>query len=399
MAFNANFSISQTADQVRGRAPAGYAGQVDDSSHQNIVRTFCNFKGQAVNVDTVQIAAGAPSSGDIYSFVYAVDAGGVTRTFTYVADGTEGSASGVASAFLAQLQGDPLFGAFATATVSTDTLTLTGRTPSAVYTISSGTNTTAARTQTAASAQTIEFGRLVAYSLDASNQIAVDELTGQKCIQKPDAADFTAQSDAYQITSSVASDLIVISVIYQGATYPASVVASGTPATDATALAAALTGVLPSGLTPSAATDTVTIVADVAGDDFTSSVSITGTSTVARTSNKGLTTSVIQRLAGIAKISYNNPSQVVGQSVGAYIGTQGVRALQEGRIWVLNSELPNPQAAVYLSVATADAGQLYTSAGANRILLPSNLIEWSGNDLPETFGVAKIAIRFQQIFL
>lgn len=129
------------------------AGQILDANPCDIETLLPG--GAVAQVTTCQI--GSPSNSTVYTLSVTVD--GDTFDNTYTSDGSA-TANEVAAGLQAALAADARLGNLLAATVSTDTITLTGRVPGKSFTVSlSPADATISNTTSAASAGSIPFGR------------------------------------------------------------------------------------------------------------------------------------------------------------------------------------------------------------------------------------------------
>ena len=337
-------TISMRASDVTERFAQAVVGQLAESGRNAVIRTLVNYSPAAAQVTTVAVSSASAQD-------YTLTINGVSVTYT--ADGSDTTTT-IAAGLVALINAEPLIRGQVSASNSTNTITLTGTYPGIAFTVTESET---------------DLGSVMKAGLSTG----IDEST--ELGKKVATAAFTAQVDSWAPTY-VADGTLTLGVRYRGVTYAASEIAATDLNATLDALAATLNDMLPANSvlaasTPSTAT-AITLTAEIAGEEFETFWNLGGegasTPVVTFSTNKGIATSLVQALAGVSLYALDESASTVGSSDASYAAYAGMKVLEEGRVWVENSQTLAQGDAVYID--TSDA-KFYNSTGSTRVLVPS----------------------------
>lgn len=345
-------TISQGVSDVRRRLRPGLAGMI--AMLGAVSFSVANVGAQAAQVGTILVDTAANDT------AYTVSLNGVSISITSDASATKPE---IAAALAAAINASPYVRGVVSATSDgVDTVTVTGLWPGVSFTLTDadGNLTTTAAATAAAAAESVPFGRLVvADGFDADEG---NDRTGGLAR----ASRFTAQV-ASGVVTYAASFLYHVTVTYEGIVYAVDVPANTDAGTTAGLIRTALTTALAAlPLTVGGATDTFTITADTAGDEFL--VGVNGN--VALTDTRDADTSINLAAIGVAAHRYDEEIAAVAGTSAEYPANVTMQAVRRGAVWVDSTESPTAADPVYVDLsAGATAGRFYTAAGTDRVKL------------------------------
>lgn len=381
-------TISQGAQDVALRHTQGAVGKPVHGYFdlQTRSKTLTNKAPQAEQVSTVVVDTATNDA------VYTVTVNGIAATIT--ADGSATKPE-ISAALKVALDADPLIrGQVSTVDDGVDTLTLTGLV-GIVFTLTASALMTAAAVTAAATADAVPFGRLV-----VATGFQTDEANELGTLAKSTL--FTAQVDSWLL---VYDALVTIrcSITIEGETYTAAIVQAGASniATEGALLRDAINAAMPANtVVATFATATLTLTAELAGLEFSSSISFeppvgatVDTGAATKTSNAGIATSVNQAAArgGVSLWTSDEEVTTIGGTTAQYPANAGVSVFQKGAVWVESSETPSLGDPVYVELdgSGSDAGKFFTATSATRALL----IGWGWErDARDTTAIAALAV-------
>ncbi len=356
-------TISIRASDITERQAQAICGMLAESGRNSVIRTYTNYSPAAAQVTTVEITS---ASAQTYTLVI----NGVT--VEVVADGGD-TVTTIAAEFVSKINAEPLIRGQVSASNAAGVITLTGTYPGVLFTVTeSETDIGSPSTTTAAAdAAAVAFGIAVMKSGFGSGSVDEAGELGKKVA----TAALTAQVDSWAPTY-VASGTLTLGVRYRGVTYAASEVAASDLNATLDALASTLNDLLPANSVLAASTPTtataITLTAEVVGEEFETFWDLGGegasTPVVTFSSNKGIATSLVQALAGVSLCARDEAATTVGSSDASYPAYAGMKVLEEGRVWVENSETLTFGDKVYCDTSTA---KFSNAAGSTKVLLPN----------------------------
>lgn len=354
---------------VRELSLIAHIGQAAESDRQDVIGTLVVARPSTAEVRTLTLTGGF-SAGTVYTATIA----GFVISYTSVAGDTD--MDGVATSFAAAINANPNIRGLVEAAGGTSAVILTALTAQqGAFTLTAGTNTSAALTTSSASASEVPFGRLVFFRNYSSQRGRELDKLGKIA----DSSDLAAQVDTLQITAYDASSTVVLFFYDENGHLISSLSVAhntnvNTTASDVEAALDADLALVEKGITASVATDTVTITAGTAGQTFTMEAYTNGAGTHATTSTKALATSLALSAFGVSLRRLDVASGTVGDSSDvAYQAGEAMDVMRKGDVWVeidTSETLPTYQGEVYVDLtAGAGAGKFYTVAGSGRLLL------------------------------
>lgn len=370
-------SFFQRASDVRARLPLGFWGDFT-RSHDFKSITMVNSNPQAAQVQTISVPA-APDNSTTYKVV--ID--GASCEYTTDSSATQAE---LGAGLVAAINAEAAAYRLCVASYLAGTLTLTGVWPGVSWTTTVnasettqdlGTPTT---TVTAATADTVSFGRLMVHA-----GFVTDEGTPKGYV--PGTTSFTAQVITHTYASVAAGDSILTRVQFRGKEYIEKTAYNASHDQTLIDHAANLNTLLDAaygsgyGLTAARSGNTITITADNRGSEFDawSEVTGTGNGTAAKayTTGPSTATSLLRALAGISVRRLDVENATVDGDDPVYAANQGVEVAQRGRgivqrdtteTWAYGDE-------VYVSLAAATKGRIYNTAAADRVWLGSGKVK------------------------
>lgn len=356
-------TISIRASDITERVAQAICGQLAESGRNSVVRTYTNYSPAAAQVTTVEITS---ASAQTYTLVIN------NVTVEVVADGGD-TATTIAAEFVSKINAEPLIRGQVSASNAAGVITLTGTSPGVSFTVTESETDIGSPSTTTAAADAAAVGFGLAIMKNGFGSGSIDE-AGQLG-KKVATAAFTAQ--VVTITPSyVASAEYSLGVTFRGVTYWASTI--GATDLDATidALVAEINARLPASSVVAAANASTatafTLTAEIVGEEFSVTFGCsdegTGTPTSTIADTKGIATSLVQALAGVSLYALDEAASTVGSSDASYPAYAGMKVLEEGRVWVENTETLALGDAVYCDTATA---KFSNATGSTKVLIPN----------------------------
>jgi hypothetical protein len=143
--------------------------------------------------------------------------------------------------------------------------------------------------------------------------------------------------------------------------------------------------------------DTVTLTAEVAGKPFLASFGL-GSNTTATlpaypttTNSTTSTTDLVRCILGITQREPAEALTSVTSLVGSYRANAMMRVIRRGEVFVSNSQTIVEFQPVYVETSGSDAGLMYNSSSATRILLPREKLQFVRDVSNESKAVVRIA--------
>jgi len=310
--------------------------------------------------------------------VYTFKIAGISVSFT--ADGSA-SVLEIVNGLYAAAVSDPAIGGQARISKTAVAVIVTGkRAGTPVLVTNAEAKMTLVHTASAADPGTIEFGRAIITDgviLNLTNNLNGGLVGG-----------FAAQVDTLAYVYA-GTEIIRLSIDYNGDTYLFEEAEASDAATTSAALAVKINAAMPANSVLAAASgDDLVLTAEVAGDSFKSFATISdGGGSISTT--RGLATSFVDAFAGI---SCRVPSQAAQDAVilGAVDMGSDVLVLDLGGIAVDWNETVAYEGIVYVELAAGDnLGKFFASNSATRVLLPSARFYRDREDT----GIAQLVLK------
>lgn len=364
----------QGPGDVRDVRPLGFFGQFTrNASFRSI--TGSAQDPQAKDIWTISIPA-SPDNSTLYSIT--ID-GISVASFTTDASATQAELSvGLSAAF----NGTAGTRAIAISTQVTATITLTGVWPGVAFvpTVNAADTTqdlgSPSNTTTAASADTVAFGRVL-----ATDGFVTDE--GNPKVFVPQTSHFTAQ---------------VITITFAGNTaayYHGSIAINGTSyvwggviwdtnlATTLTAIAVAINAVMPAEtvIADGSGGTTMVLTAEVEGAEFDADAHAQGhadaEATKVLTTGPSLSTSLTRAMVGFSMRRLDVENATVDGDDPVYAANEAVEVVTHAGHGVIQRDTTETWAysdEVYVSLASATKGRLYNAAGTDRVWIGASRV-------------------------
>lgn len=371
------------ASAVRTTFLAGVLGLLAFPDGNAFVQTGINSAPQAYEVHTITVA-GSPTN----SHEFTVTINGIDCSYTSDASATSQE---VVDGLTEAINNEPGVRATVRAVATSSTVvTVTAITPGVAFTMTDAdSDLTCATSTSAASADAIEFGRLVcsAASLDSTLHLP--------SVFKPVSTYLTAQVETLTATYSAAEVYYVQIAIEEQVYGPVAVTANTDSATTATDIASAVNGMMPANSVIAAGTSggALTLTAEVAGKAF-SVVYGTKSGTAARLTLAHTTatdlTDIARCMRGITTLHTDVQATSIGGGTSSYAANEGVNYVTNGCVWVASTESVTPGSDVYVETSGASAGLFYTTTSATRIKLPRSRFQWG--QAQAAGGIAQLRI-------
>ena len=371
------------ASAVRTTFLAGVLGLLAFPDGNPFIQTGINSAPQAYEVHTITVAGSPTNSHEFIVTINGIDV-------SYTSDGSATSTE-VVNGLTAAINNEPGVRATVRAVATSSTVvTVTAITPGVAFTMTDAdSDLTCATSTSAASADAIEFGRLVvgAASLDSTLHLP--------SVFKPVSTYLTAQVETLTATYSAAEVYYVQIAIEEQVYGPVAVTANTDSATTATDIASAVNGMMPANSVIAAATSggALTLTAEVAGKAF-SVVYGTKSGTAARLTLAHTTatdlTDIAKCMRGITTLHVDTQATSIGGGTSSYAANEGVNYVTNGCVWVASTEAVTPGSDVYVETSGASAGLFYTTTSATRIKLPRSRFQWGRAQAAD--GIAQLRI-------
>lgn len=362
----------QRADDARARQPIGFIGDFTRNLDYKSISVM-NSNPQAAQVTTISVPA-APDNSTTYKVV--ID--GASCEFTTDASATQAE---LGAGLEAAINDKAAAYRLCAASYAGGTITLTGVWPGVSWTTTVNASETTqdlgtpTNTTTAASADTVSFGRAMVLS-----GYVTDEGTPKGYV--PVSTDFTAQVVTFTYGSVGAGDEVFLEIEFQGKRFAESVTYATSQTLTLAALVTAMDVILDAAfgaaLSIALASDatTITLTSDVAGSEFRGVSSVSGAGTVAKANTTGPSTdtSLLRAMAGVsvrrldvenATIDGDDPVYAANQGVEVAVRGHGIVQRDTTETWAYGDE-------VYVDLNTSTKGRFYNAAAAGRVWIGSN---------------------------
>lgn len=383
-------AITQTAGDVRSRSRQGKPGQWVERGGTEEYFTGLNQNPQAVQVSTVVLT----DPGDSIDVTITINGIAVT-----VNTGTGLAAAAIGALLAAAINANPLVRANVLASFATVTLTLTGLTPGATFTVASTTGASLAAptlVTTAASAAVIPFGRAL-----ISQGFQTGE--GERLVALAASSLLTAQVITASVTFVTGS--VITATVYEirGAERVQIGSVSETSATSvavtSAALLASLNTVLPANtVNVTGGVTNLVFTAEILGFEFDVELSAddTGASvpvwTKALTTGPSASTSIHRALCGVSLYSHIDPAPS-GSTLGEYGANAGVLVANKGKLWIESDETISPSDTVFIELGVAaDNGQFFGASSATRIALARDRVRFERDGVTTADSIAAVRL-------
>lgn len=371
------------ASAVRTTFLAGVLGLLAFPDGNPFIQTGINSAPQAYEVHTITVAGSPTNSHEFTVTINGIDC-------SYTSDGSATSQE-VVDGLTEAINNEPGVRATVRAVATSSTVvTVTAITPGVAFTMTdSDGDLTCATSTAAASADAIEFGRLVvgAASLDSTLHLP--------SVFKPVSTYLTAQVETLTATYS-AAEVYYVQIAIEEQTYgPVAVTANTDSATTATDIATAVNAIMPANSVLAAATSggALTLTAEVAGKAF-SVIYGTKSGTAARLTLAHTTatdlTDIARCMRGITTLHADTQATTIGGGTSSYAANEAVNYCTNGCVWVASTESVTPGSDVYVETSGASAGLFYTTTSATRIKLPRSRFQWGQAQAAD--GIAQLRI-------
>lgn len=354
-------TISQRANEVRDPQRQAKVGDLVHADHLTKLTTLINVDPQAAAVKIITV------TGATNDKTYTIVIDGIDVSFTA---GGSATTTTIAAGLEAAVNADPLVRGRVSALALAAVLTITALLPGQDFTLTEDDGEmTTATTTAAATADAIAFGRLL-----ISDGFIPNEPNEQGRL--PKAANFTAQVDTL-VAAFVALATYYVSVTIDGVEYKATALADTNSDDTMSALATTLNDNLPANtVVATSPGDDLVLTAEIPGDTFQTGFGAgdegATTPAMSLSSNRGISTSLIDAAAGISVYSSDEEVTTIGGTAVEYPPNAGVKAVERGDIWVESSQTPSLGDPVYVeTTAGDDVGKFFNTKTSTRVLLPS----------------------------
>lgn len=262
-----------------------------------------------------------------------------------------------------------------------DTVTYTGTYPGVAFVMAEADNAgkmTLTNTTNAAEAATVPFGRaMVATSFQAGEPDQLGVLAKSSAL--------AARVSTLTITYA-AGERYAVGVTVNGQRYSVNVLADTDDDTTAAAINTAINAMLPADTVISTvATNVVTLTAELAGQYFDVDLGLVSGTTarmvLADTTNTP-SCDFNQVFAGVSLWTYDEQQLAIASESAEYAKNAGVEVLRRGAVWVANTETLVAQSKVYVELdgTGSNAGKLYSTNSATRVLVDPAVARWQRSD-------------------
>lgn len=352
-------TISSRVSDVRARRPQAKIGQPVEANYLNSLLTLINKNPQASQVSTVTVDTATNSH------EYVITINGVDVSYT--ADGATSKIE-IADGLAAAVNAEPLVrGQVSAVSDGVSVVTLTGLYPGVEFTLAEDSaKLSIATTTAAAEADSVAFGRLVVsgdYQSDEANELGSLAKASALTAQVDTITVDYAASETYTVVIEIAGERYLIGPI----------LADTDDATTSALIHNAINAMMPANtvISTNPSATSVVLTAEVAGKAFKTTVGLE-TGTTARLSLAHTTATAATDINKVAKgISVYTTDEEVTEVEGTtvvYPANAGMMALRKGLIWVENSETIVRGDAVYVELGvTADNGKLFKASSATRV--------------------------------
>ena len=344
----------------------------------SIQKTLRNAAPMAAQVDTLTPSAG--TADETLTLTLLPSGESVASSMVVDITASHGTAVLLGAAIAAAWNAYPSFYGWATASAdgATGVVTITGASFTESFVVTSTvtasgggagiTTVVAATATTYADADAIPFGRLmVRVGDDTAGRLNAYGSSATPLGALARSSRLTARVDTHTLTYEAGIDWTLV-VSLDGVPYSATITQATDAPTSATAMQAALAGVLPAEVVATVNAAVITLTAAVGYSMASSSRFESGAATAAAVI-ASVGAGINDVLRGVS-VATNAEEQPAGGGDAAYPAKAGVIVLTKGYIMVESSETVSHGGPVYVDIGdTAAAGRFYASAGPNRIRL------------------------------
>lgn len=222
-------------------------------------------------------------------------------------------------------------------------------------------------------------------------------------VKNPVAADFTARSESWAISNWASGDIVEITGTFRGVDFSITGDFDTDNNTSVASLATRFNALIDGhgfaagrSILAAATTGTLSLTAEIPGDDFVANIgNFGGAVTFGAKTSAG--TSMRNLLVGV---SYDGPgAEVTVSDTTVFQDGQTFSAIRKGDagVTLLAAAATSRGNDLYISTATATAGQVTASEGADRVWVSRELVRWTDSAATSTFlargAVARVTIN------
>lgn len=222
-------------------------------------------------------------------------------------------------------------------------------------------------------------------------------------VKNPVAADFTARSESWAISNWASGDIVEITGTFRGVDFSITGDFDTDNNTSVASLATRFNALIDGhgfaagrSILAAAATGTLSLTAEIPGDDFVANIgNFGGAVTFGAKTSAG--TSMRNLLVGV---SYDGPgAEVTVSDTTVFQDGQTFSVIRKGDagVTLLAAAATSRGNDLYISTASATAGQVTASEGADRVWVSRELVRWTDSAATSTFlargAVARVTIN------
>lgn len=376
-------TIVQSYGDVRSRMPWWVLGQLVEASSNDEKRDAINASPQATQVTSFVVT----DPGDDTTVTVTIGPVGGTGVAVSVNTGTGLAAPAIAALLVAAIDAEPLVRGLVTPSLSTATITLTGRWPGRGFTVSA---TTPASIGSVTEVTAVDEADPIPFGRGVIRPVPGFQNTDELCALAKSSS-LTAQVQT--ITVAYIASAVLNAKVYEvrGGEEYLLAEANTTSATDRDttidALVALLEARLPANTVAvtadNASATALVFTSEVAGLEFRAVITHTsGGASVpaissANTTGPSEATSIHRALRGVTLRDQAVPAITVGGTEQQYPGNSVVGYLRRGLIAVESAEAITTGDTVYIELGvTADNGKFFKASSATRVALSRAVARW-----------------------
>lgn len=234
--------------------------------------------------------------------------------------------------------------------------------------------------------------------------IKSDVIGGALSVKNPVAADFTARSESWAISNWAATEQLTISGSFRGVPFSITCDFDTDNNTSVSSAATRFNALIDghgftaarSIVASASPAGTLVLTAEIPGDDFIANVTnFVGAITIGTKTSAG--TSLKNLLVGV---SYDGPgAEVTVSDTTVFQDGQTFSAIRKGDagVTLLAAAATSRGNDLYISTATATAGQVTATEGADRVWVSRDLVRWTDAEATSTFlargAVARVTVN------
>lgn len=248
-----------------------------------------------------------------------------------------------------------------------DVVTVTGQTKNRAFAVSTaGATVSDVNTTDAAAGTEIDFGLALCASMPpASGATPHAVLPSGVC---------SSQSQTLTVTYAAGKEYVV-EITWRGLAYRASATANTDDDTTAADIEAAIAALMPANsVDESVAANVVTLTSEIAGEPFTVRAFVAGTpgsAAIVLGGSPMFTDDLSKVFLGIATRSLDVEQSALGSAVTKYPVGFAMVVRKKGTVAVAIDAQPTSSFDVYIGTASSNDGEFFSTAGADRALLPA----------------------------